>query len=689
MTTLLIADDNEQNRYLLQALLTGHGYNVILAADGAEALGKALENPPDMIIADILMPGMDGYSLCREWKSNDRLKELPFVFYTATYTDPKDEEFALSLGAECFMVKPQEPDAFLQTIGNVMEQSRKGCFAPARQPVLPETTYFKKYNEALIRKLEDKLEELETANAALEGEIAVRRQTEEVLRKSEERHSTILKAALDGFIVMDPDGNLLEVNEAYCRMTGYTEQELLSMRAADLVAFETEDALTGRLRKIMTLGEHRFESRHRRKDGTIIDVEVGSQYRPGDGGRFVVFLHDITEKRRSEEAKAKLEEQLRHAQKMESVGRLAGGLAHDFNNMLSVIIGYTEVVMGQLPPDSPLRADLGEAFNAATRSADLTRQLLAFARKQIIAPKVLDLNETVASLVKMLQRLIGESVQLKWHPGTGLWQVRMDPSQIDQILANLSVNARDAIADVGLITISTENRTVDEYYSAGYTDFAPGDYVLLTVSDNGCGMDKEIQSHVFEPFYTTKEIGKGTGLGLATVYGIVRQNGGFINVYSEPACGTAFYIYIPRHAGVSAQAPVQNNVPAPFARGNETILLVEDEPAFLRLATTMLQHQGYTVLAAGTPGEALRLAGLHGGQIDLLMTDVIMPEMNGRNLAKNLTAANPRLKCLFMSGFSPDVIARQAELQETTHFLQKPFLMKDLVAKVREVMDGH
>ena len=401
----------------------------------------------------------------------------------------------------------------------------------------------------------------------------------------------------------------------------------------------------------------------------------------------LMTLHDLSAARKEMEEKAILEGQLQQAQKMESVGRLAGGVAHDFNNMLGVILGHAEMALMRVDPAQPMHADLIEILKAGKRSADLTRQLLAFARRQTVTPEVLDLNEVGAGMLKMLQRLLGEGIQLNWQPAADLWPIRVDPSQIDQILVNLCVNARDAIADVGRITIETGNRSFDEEYCAGHAGFAPGEYVRLTVSDDSRGMDQEMLAHIFEPFFTTKGVGEGTGLGLATVYGIVRQNNGFVNVYSEPEKGTTFTIYLPRHAGQAERASMESAA-EPVLRGHETILLVEDESAILEMTTMMLEMQGYTVLAANTPGEAIRLAGEHVGKIHLLITDVIMPEMNGRDLAKNLLSLYPHLKRLFMSGYTADVIARHGVLDEGVAFIQKPFSRQDLAVKVRKVLES-
>jgi PAS domain S-box-containing protein len=401
------------------------------------------------------------------------------------------------------------------------------------------------------------------------------------------------------------------------------------------------------------------------------------------------FNQDITERKQAEKERERLQEQLSHAQKIDSVGRLAGGVAHDFNNMLGVILGHTELAMEQIGPNEQLYTSLEEIQRAAERSANLTRQLLAYARRQAVAPKVVDLNETVQGMLKMLRRLIGEDVDLAWLPGANLCPIYIDPSQIDQILANLCVNARDAISGTGTITIETDNAALDKAYSAensGATPI-PGEYVLLAVSDDGCGLDTETRNRLFEPFFTTKAIGKGTGLGLATVYGIVKQNNGIINVYSEPGHGTTFKIYLPCNATKAAPQSEQQQ-PSAQASGSETILLVEDEPAILKITTQILETIGYAVIAAGTPGEAIRLAREHKGQNDLLITDVVMPEMNGRDLARNLLTIYPDIKRLFMSGYTANIIAHHGVLDDGVHFIQKPFSKNDLAAKTEEALKG-
>ncbi|MCL4203207.1 MAG: CHASE domain-containing protein [Pirellulaceae bacterium] len=398
-----------------------------------------------------------------------------------------------------------------------------------------------------------------------------------------------------------------------------------------------------------------------------------------------ILLGLLEDQKAADEERALLQAKLAQSQKMESIGRLAGGIAHDFNNMLQAILGYTELVIDQLGPDHPVRAELLEIERAARRSADLTRQLLAFARKQVVTPKVLDLNETISSMIKILQRLIGEDIRLLWQPGRGLWPIKIDPSQVDQILANLAVNARDAIAQTGTLTIATENTLATPMDCPDQPDFVLGPCVLLTVRDSGCGMDEATRAHAFEPFFTTKSFGTGTGLGLATVFGIVAQNRGCIQVESQPGQGTTFRIYFPRSsaAAESSQA-TEHSLPA---RGRETILLVEDEIAILEMAAKMLESLGYRVLRAATPAEAIRLAQQHRDEIQLLVTDLIMPGMGGRELCAILKAQTPDLRYVFITGYSGDRIERGDDAELGAHLLAKPFTCGQLARKVRETLD--
>jgi len=491
-----------------------------------------------------------------------------------------------------------------------------------------------------------------------------------------------IEQAGEVIMITDPAGMIQYVNPAFETVSGYTREEAVGKTSAILKSGKQDPAFYQNLWKTIASGRIWQGSMvNKRKDGTLYTEDATISPVCDATGKIINYVgvkRDIT-------AHLELTAQLQQAQKMESVGRLAGGVAHDYNNMLSIILGYTELAMAKIDATNPMHADLQEVFNAAMRSTDITRQLLAFARKQTVAPVVLDLNTTVEDMLKMLRRLIGEDISLAWLPAAGLWPVKIDPSQVDQILANLCVNARDAIKGVGKVTIETANVIFDDAYCAMHRGFAPGAFVLLAVGDNGCGMDKETLDHIFEPFFTTKEIGKGTGLGLATVYGIVKQNDGFINVYSEPGHGTVFKVYLPRAREALAEpfAPEQHKP----AQGVETLLLVEDERAILEVGKAILEQYGYTVLAAPTPGEALDLTRQHDGPIHMLITDVVMPEMNGKDLKERIAALRPGIKTLYMSGYTANVIAHRGVIDEGINFLQKPFSIHTLAAKVREVLD--
>jgi PAS domain S-box-containing protein len=474
------------------------------------------------------------------------------------------------------------------------------------------------------------------------------------------------------------DGRIFRVNEAACKTLGYTPDELKGLRISDLDPCFSQDQWDEHWRELKAKKSVKLETKHQAKNGSILDVEVVANFMEYQGEEFnCAIVRDITEHR-------KLEAQLQQTQKMESIGQLAGGVAHDFNNMLTVILGYGNMLGEAIPPDDPLQECVQEIVDAGIRSANIVRQLLAFARKQTIDPQVLDLNESIEEMLKMLRRLIGEDINLAWHPST-IWPVNIDPSQLDQLLANLCVNARDAIDGVGKVTIETGTTTFDEIYCLEHPGFTTGEFVFLSVSDNGIGMDSDTVSRIFEPFFTTKEVGKGTGLGLATVYGIIKQNNGFINVSSEPGRGTTFRIYLPRHSEQIAVLVNQNEDVFRSCRG-ETVLVVEDDASILKLTIRMLTNLGYAVVAAGSPEEALKLAEEPDMKINLLLTDVIMPEMNGRDLANRIVALHPNLKCLFMSGYSSTVIASKGVLEEGTYFIQKPFSVRDLGAKVNEVL---
>jgi PAS domain S-box-containing protein len=516
------------------------------------------------------------------------------------------------------------------------------------------------------------------------------KQAEEAVRKKEALHRKMLANIGDVIVIIDRDGINRYKSPNIEKWFGWKPEDVVGALTWENV--HPDDLAPARLffagilQKSGEMGT--IECRYRCKDGTYKWIEfTGTNLLDDPDIQGVLGNYkDITERKNAEADRERLQAQLLQAQKMESVGRLAGGVAHDFNNMLGVILGHTELALLRTDDQQKLCSDLKEIQKAANRSADITKQLLAFARKQTISPRKLGLNDVVESLLKMMRRLIGEDIDLVWQPSAHLWPVKMDPSQINQILVNLCVNARDAIAGVGKLTVETGRHTFDQEYCNEHPGFIPGDFVLLAVSDNGCGMDKDTLDNLFEPFFTTKDVGKGTGLGLATIYGIVKQNNGFVNVYSEPGQGATFKIYLPR---LVADEDIEKAVPEKKAAagGTETILLVEDEPTILAMTRMMLERQGYSVLPAATPAEAIGLAKTHAQTIHLLMTDVVMPEMNGRDLAGRISALYPDIRLLFMSGYPANVIAHQGMLDDGVAFLQKPFSMAEMTEKVRGVLD--
>ena len=522
--------------------------------------------------------------------------------------------------------------------------------------------------------------------------ISLHKQMEE-MQEAQLRQKEMIRASKVGLWDWDLATGQVRYSEEWKNQIGYKNHEIEN----DFKEFEkrvhpddlglTLEIIRYSISKVWQ--DHKTEFRFLHKDGSYRWILAQASIIPDASGRPIRMIGshlDITDRKRSEQEQVKLQAQLIQAQRMESVGRLAGGVAHDFNNMLGIIIGNAEMILADINPADPFMDYLHEILKAAERSANLTRQLLAFARKQTIDPKILNINDVLADMLKMLQRLMGEDITLTWLPAKDLWGVKVDPTQMDQIFANLCINARDAISGVGKITIETANFSFDEAYCRDHAGFNPGDYIMIAVSDNGSGMDRNTLDHIFEPFFTTKEIGRGSGLGLATVYGIVRQNNGFINVYSEPEKGTSFKIYLPRQTETILPNPKTGFKDKP-PTGTETILLVEDEEAILKMTRIMLERLGYTVLAAQMPGEAIRIVEESNSRvIHLLMTDVVMPEMNGLDLSEKIRSHQPGLKCLFMSGYTANVIAHHGVLDKGVQFINKPFSMQDLAFKLREVL---
>ena len=964
---ILIVDDKPENIYLLESILKGNGYKTVSASNGEEALEKLRMEKFDLIISDILMPVMDGYQLCRECNYDPDLRIIPFIFYTATYTEARDEELALRMGAEKFIRKPAEPEEFIKQISEVIADSEKEKIAPLEyvetDDVEKET--FKLYSERLVKKLEKKMLHLEASEkkyrrlcenvndivfsiddqarfthancrvemwgykpseiigksiielltpekaelamryftSAKQGEIdrliyetkikakdgriinvelsmssiiengkflgrfgvardiTARKMSEVKLKK----WAHIFEHAEWGIAVSSKDGKVLDMmNPTYAKMLGFSVDELTGMAIIELFAPEYRDELRDQINLIHEKGHHTFETKLIRKEGSIFPAQIDATAVKDENGNFlyrVVNVLDITERKHMEEeilhrlkveetiakisrnfadpgevnidallkilgeiafcnrtyifkfqddgrkmdntyewckpgtepqidnlkdldvgifpwwmkklhsgdtinienvddlppeaetekeilqdqnilsvlvvpinsekgalsgfmgfddtenyrkwseddAKAlrvvgemigmywdhaqsaealkKSEEQFRQSQKMEGIGRLAGGIAHDFNNLLTVISGYTEMAITSLDTRDPLRNELSEVLNSAHRASELTRQLLAFSRRQTLNPRILNLNGIVNNLNKLLKRLLGEDIEIKINLAHDLWNTLIDPGQVEQVIINLAVNARDAMPEGGKLTIETKNIELDEAYARSHSEVTPGPHVMLIISDTGSGITDEVMMHIFEPFFTTKGEGKGTGLGLSTVFGIIKQSGGNIEVNSELGLGTEFTIYLPMVKEETIDfSPETDNFELP--RGKETILLVEDEDSVRKLACRMLEQLGYKVLEAENGGAALLICEELEKPVDLVITDVIMPSMGGNVLIKKLKEKWQDIKVLYISGYTADALSHTGVLDKDKHLLQKPFRQIDLAWKVRRVLDN-
>jgi len=680
---ILVVDDYEENRYFAEVLLKGNGYEAHSASNGEEALAQLRSAEFDLILSDILMPVMDGFELCRIAKRDEALRQIPIIIYTATYTGPQDEELAMKIGADRFLVKPCEPEKLLAIVSEVMAAHSLSSRSPF-DPV-PDEQVLRLYNERLVHKLENKMLQLEAETKAL-------RMAEKALRTSEWKFRQFYENMAEGVFSVDMRGRIRESNSAFQRMIGYTAVELRSVTHIDLTPtkWHVIDKIILRDQILSKGFSTLYEKEYQRKDGSIFPAEmegflIYNDSREQEG--IWCIVRDISERKNRQLIQKKLEERLNHAQKMESIGRLAGGVAHEFNNMLSVILSYAQMGLTETDSASSLHLFFRDIFDAAQRLASVARKLLVFARHQVVTPQVLDLNVTVAGMLTMLNRLIGEDVQLHWCPGSDVWPVKIDPIQVDRILANLLVNSRDAIIGTGDITIETKNIRFDADNWIGQSDVLLGEYVLLAVSDTGCGMDQDIPNKIFEPFFTTKKEGSSTGMGLATVYGIVKQSGGSLEVDSEPGKGTTFSIYLPRVQEDVSEDGSGLVATIPHA-GGETILLVEDDKAVLEMADIILTGLGYKVLLADNPVVAIEKSISHIGEIDLLLTDVIMPTINGKELSDLLRNSHTEMKTLYMSGYEDQTIVRPEQKESGIHFLRKPFSVRDLAVMVREALSG-
>jgi len=684
MTHVLIVDDKEENLYYLQALLGGNDCLVESAHHGAEALVLARKHPPDIVVSDLLMPVMDGYTLLRFWKADPRLKKIPFIVYTATYTEAEDERLAISLGADAFLLKPAEPEEFIARLREVLANAAASVPTPPRHQTGDEKELLKVYSETLIRKLEEKTLQLEEANRALERDIAERKRIEENLRESEQRFRATFEQAAVGIAHVDLEGRFLRVNDRLCEITSYSRDELLQRTFLDLTApeehHESEEA-----RRTMLAGTRKSytaEKRYHRKDGGVIWVSIvvtPVRDTAGLARYFMTVMTDITERK-------ELETRLLRAQRLESIGTLAGGIAHDLNNILAPIMMGVELLRTSTPDEAGRRI-VNTIGISAKRGADLVKQVLSFARGVEGARVAVHLGHVVREVEALMLNTFPKNIVLQTDIPRNLALVMGDPTQLHQVILNLCVNARDAMPDGGHLTLAARSVEIDEQYTTMRPEAKPGPYLLLEVSDTGCGMPPEIVNRIFEPFFTTKEPGKGTGLGLSTVLGVVRNHGGFVEVESVVGRGSTFRIHLPAQTEASASAAVGTATDTlPRGRG-ELILLADDEISVREITQSTLEAFDYRVIAAEDGSQAIGLYAINQQDVALVLTDMMMPNMDGAALAAALRRLNPALPIIAVSGVDLDRDAARATAAGIPHVLAKPYTAEALIRKVRAVLD--
>lgn len=688
MSHVLIVDDKEQNVYFLKALLEANGYTVDSAAHGAAALLLARRKAPDLVISDLLMPVMDGYTLLRRWRVDPDLKSIPFIVYTATYTEPEDERLALALGADAFILKPQEPDDFMARVHEVEERRREGNEQGREAPRDGEDPELMKvYSEALIRKLEEKSLQLEEINRRLENDIEERKEIEQSLRESEERFRQLAENINEVFWMSNPDkSEILYVSPAYDEIWGRSSEHLYESPKDWLDAIHPDDRAAVERAAVTDQvgGGYSVTYRIIRPDGSlrwIRDQAFPVMDKFGQVYRIVGTASDITE------AKV-MEQQFLRAQRMESIGTLAGGIAHDLNNLLSPILIGVDLLTKTV--DDPNAVALIETIRqSARRGSDLVKQVLSFARGVDGSRVVVQVGYLIDELGSIIANSFPKTIEFKKSVPRNLQPVLGDPTQLNQVLLNLCVNARDAMQSGGVLSLGVRNVDIDDRYAAMDGGISAGAYVMIEVADTGVGMSKEIQERIFEPFFTTKELHQGTGLGLSSVLGIIRSHGGFVNVESEVGKGSTFSVYLPVLDGVSAEvAPVASGSdPELLPKGSgECILVVDDEVSVLTITQQTLESFGYAVVTAEDGAQAVARYVEKRGEIALVLIDMVMPVMDGPSCVSVLQRLNPEVCVVAASGLTPNADPKRMRDLGVKHFLPKPYSADDLLQMVRRAL---
>jgi PAS domain S-box-containing protein len=644
---ILIIDDSADNLSIYKQTIKHHlqDCEVITAESGKEGLRLAEQHDICGALIDVQMPNMDGLETCRRLKNNPLTKHIPAVLITAFKSTTEQKVQGLEAGADDFISKPIDDLELVARIKVILRVHRAE-------------------------------KELRNINTNLDVIIEERTKT---LKETEEKYHRLFSAEKDAIIFFDSEsGQITETNNGAVNLYGYTSHEFLQMTIMDI--FEPQTMKLSDINKIAFSTRSGLKKyNHHHKDSTAFPVEVSYCIIPvNDNTAVCAIIRNITES-------VKLETQLRQSQKMEAIGQLAGGIAHDFNNLIQVIKGYSEITMNEIPPESIICKNIEQIYTASNRAQNLVRKLLAFSRRQILQPQNLDIDQLIKDLMKMLC-LVGENINIDVIKQTASGTIYADRGQVEQVITNLCLNARDAMPEGGTITIKTENVHLAEDYVRENAWAKTGSYIILSISDTGCGIDESLRQHIFEPFFTTKEVGKGTGLGLATVYGIIKQHDGFIQLESEPGIGTTFKIYMPM---VENQADsVTKRIPKISPGGSETILIAEDEKLIRDLAIKVLEGTGYKVYSASDGEEAIKVFERNANKIDLALLDIVMPKMSGLEAHKQMMSIKPNLKILFSSGYSARNFNSDSVLKEGVNLIQKPFDMDTLLEKIRTVLDS-